>query len=63
MLKKYKECIVEYGDDFTTGIELDVAEMELTDRELKAKKLHYDRTKEKGELKKAREEYERDHNT
>lgn len=52
LLKKYKECIVEYGDDFTTEIEIDIAEIELTDKELKAQKIKYNRAKEKEELKK-----------
>lgn len=60
MLQRYKECIVEYDDDFKVGVELDLAEIELTDKEVKAKKIHYDRTKEKRELRKARDEYERD---
>lgn len=59
LLKRYKECIVQYGDDFITGIEIDTAEIELTDRELKVKKLKYDRAKEKAELKKLKEEYEK----
>lgn len=63
MLKKYKECIVEYRDDFTTGVELDLAEIELANRELKARKLKYDRAKEKEEVRKARNEYERDNYT
>ena len=50
MLRKYKECVVEYGDDFQTGVELDMAEIELTERELKAKKIKYNRAKEKRKL-------------
>ena len=60
MLQRYKNCIVEYDDDFKVGVELDLAEIELTDKELKAKKLKYDRAKEKEEVRKARNEYERD---
>lgn len=59
LLKRYKECIVQYGDDFTTGIEIDTAEIELTDKELKVRKLKYDRAKEKAELRKLKEDYEK----
>lgn len=57
LLKKYKKCVLEYGDDFTTGIELDMAEIELTDRELKAKKIKYNRQEEKRKIEKEIEEW------
>ena len=58
LLKKYKECVVEYGEDFTTGIELDLAEIELTDKELKAQKIKYNRAKEKEQTRKEIRELE-----
>lgn len=56
----YQNTQVQFVDNIDTGIKVDLAEIELTDKEVKAKKLHYDRTKEKRELRKARDEYERD---
>ena len=61
LLRKYKKCVIELGEDFTTGIEIDLAEVELEGRELIAKqKVIYNRTEEKRKLNKAREEYQRD---
>lgn len=57
LLRRYKECIVEYGDNFDTKIEIDLAEIELTDKELKVRqRMRYNRAEEK---RKTREEYER----
>lgn len=39
MLKRYKECVIELGDDFATEIEIDMAELALTDQELTVKKI------------------------
>ena len=60
LLQKYKECVVEYGDDFNIGVEIDMAEIQLTDKELKVlRKEKYNRAKEKAETRKAaREEIE-----
>lgn len=58
MLKKYKECVIEYGDNFTTGIELNLAEVELTDGELKAKRIKYKHEGQKNELQRLKKEWE-----
>ena len=48
LLIKYKQCVLEYGDDFTTGIEINMAEIELNDREAKVRRLEkYNRAEEK----------------
>ena len=56
--KFYRKAEVKIVDDLDTGISLDIAEIELTDKGIKAKKI-YDRRKVKDETRRAREEYER----
>ena len=58
LLQRYKECVVEYGDDFDIGIEIDLAEIELTDKELKVVKKQKYRHEDRRELQKLRKEWE-----
>lgn len=56
LLQRYKKCDVELSEDLKTGLEIEAAEVELTEKELKVKKIAYKR--DKTELQKIRKEYE-----
>lgn len=59
----YHKTEIEFVDSLDTGIELNIAELEATDRELRIKKREYNRAKEKRKTRKAKEDYERDSDT
>ena len=58
LLKKYKECVVEYGDDFTINLDISAVELEIINREKEAKKEKYNRAKEKEQIRKEIREIE-----
>ena len=61
LLKRYKKIRVEQTDEIETDFEIDLIEIEPTERDLTVKKYgRYNRAKVKRETRKAKEEYQRD---